>query len=347
MKKQRTFFVRSTARLLLALLMLATLSVSLASCAVTPYSFGTGELEIVASSFIPFDFARRITGGNAHITVLQTDGGDMHDFTPTTSTLKALSEADIFICIGGTSDELWIDDALNASGNTPTVIRLVNLVDGELAELEGHTHSEFCESNHEHSDDEHEHEHSVHDGHNHTADEHIWTSPKNAITAVKAIAEVCIKADTANAELYRTNTAVYTAELEELDASYESVFSSSGNRTLVFADRFPFIHLIKDYGACYYAAFGGCGGEADADFETAVRLTQAVKENHLSYVLVTESSDKKLAKSISDGTGCSVLVLNSMQAVSLKQIKDGITYADVMRENLNTLKTAFGATRNT
>ncbi len=344
MNKRRTFFTRIVSRFLCVTLAIVALVCVLSSCAVEPYSYGEGELEIVTSNFIPFDFARRITNGRAHITVLQTDGGDMHDFTPTTASLKALAKADIFICVGGASDELWMDDALSASGNAPVIIKLSELVDGRLAELEGHTHSEYCETNHTHEHSEHEHEHSVHDGHNHTADEHIWTSPENAITAVGAIAEVCIKADTANAELYGANAAAYIAELKELDENYKNVFSLSEKKTLVFADRFPFIHLTEEYGACYYAAFGGCGGEADADFETAVRLTQAVKDNDLKYILVTESSDGRLAKSISDSTGCSVLTIDSLQSVSLKRINEGITYLDVMKENLEVLKKALDVT---
>ncbi len=313
---------------------------TLAGCSAEPYSEGDGKLKIVATGFIPFDFARQITGSKATVTVLQTDGGDLHDFVPTTASLKALADADIFICLGGASDGLWIEDAVKASENKDlTVVKLTELVSGELAELEGHNYSEFCENNHSHN--EHDHGHSANDGHGHMADEHIWTSPKNAIAVVTRLAEIFAERDSANAELYKANTAAYVTSLGELDAKYTDVFSSSQSKTLVFADRFPFIYLIKDYGACYFAAFGGCEGETDADFETAVKLTQAVNDNALNYVIVTESSDKKLAKSISDATGCDILTLSSMQSVSRTQIKDGITYLSVMEANLTVLKTAL------
>lgn len=321
--------------------MLIMMSAAFGSCASEPYSEGSGELKIVASSFIPFDFARQVTGGKAEVTVLQSDGGDLHDYTPTTATLTALAEADIFICIGGVSDELWIEDAVKASENKDlTVIKLTELVDGELAELQGHCRSEYCEENHSNANED-DHGHSADDGHRHVADEHIWTSLKNAITAVTHIARVCAEKDAENAAAYATNAEAYVTQLNILDAAYADAFGSSQKKTLVFADRFPFIYLIEDYGACYFAAFGGCEGETDADFETAVTLTQAVQDNSLKHVIVTESSDKKLAKSISDATGCDILTLSSMQSVSRSQIADGISYLDVMKANLTVLKTAL------
>ncbi len=302
------------------------------------YKEGTGELKIVASSFVPFDLARNVTEGRAQITVLQTDGGDLHDYTPTTAALEALASADIFICIGGVSDKLWIEDAKKASGNKHlTVIKLTELAEGELAQTEIHSNSDFCKQNHTHS----EHEHTAHDGHGHEHDEHVWTSLKNAIKAVGKIARVCAEKDTKNASFYQDNAQAYTDSLSSLDTEYADTLAASEAKTLIFADRFPFVYLIKDYGLCSIAAFSGCSGELDADFETAVHLTEAVKHNGLRHIIVTEDSDKKLAKSISAATECKILTLNSMQSVSRSEIESGADYLKIMRANLQVLKAAL------
>ncbi len=334
----RKITLKTLSLLLAALLIILPFS----SCSgVKPYSEGEGELKIVASCFVAFDVARQIAGENATITLLQSNGGDLHDYTPTTAALKALSEADVFICIGGVSDELWAEDAARACNNgTLTVIKLISAVAGEIAELEGHSKSPFCEQNHEHS---HHEEHSVSDGHGHTSDEHIWTSLKNTALIADEIAGACAEKDTSNASLYLENAQKYKAELSLLDAEYKAVFDESVTKTLVFADRFPFIYLIRDYGACYYAAFSGCSSEISTSFETAVKLTEAIQKNLLSHVIVTENSDKKLASSISSITSCEILTLNSLQSVSLGEIKDGITYLDVMKSNLQVLKTALSS----
>jgi zinc transport system substrate-binding protein len=330
-------------KLSIIIIIIAVITACLPSCSAgAPYSEGEGELNVVASSFIPFDFARAVTGGKAKITVLQTSGADIHDYTPTTASLGAIAKADVFICIGGLSDDAWIDAALKASGNTDvTIIRLLECADEVLAELEGHNHSAFCEQNHTHNHDGHDHNHSIDDGHNHVSDEHIWTSPKNAIEAIEKIAKICAEKDSENGDTYLANAKKYIDGLAELDKDYETLFAASEHKTLVFADRFPFAHLMHSYGGCYFAAFSGCSSEISAGFDTVVRLSEAVSHGKIKYVIVTEDSDLRLAKSIADANGCQILTLNSLQSVSLTQIKSGITYLDTMKANLTVLKEAL------
>ena len=320
------------------------------SCGAQLYKQGEGELKIVATVFVPFDIAREVTGGKAELVLLQSNGADLHDYTPTTSALAELNSADILICIGGVTDDSWIDSAVAASENEAlTVIKLTELCEGELTELEGHHHSDYCEKMHAHEHEEHSHEHEEHshehsadDGHGHVADEHVWTSPKNVISITERIASVCAEKDQANAEIYNANAERFKAALTELDARYRTAVNGSEKKTLVFADRFPFIYLTREYGICHYAAFSGCGSETDASFSTAARLLGAVTENGLNCVIVTENTDGKLAESISDSLGCEILVLNSLQSVTAEQIDGGITYLSAMEQNLAVLTQALG-----
>ena len=43
------------------------------------YSEGEGELNIVATNFPPFEFARVVAGEKATITLLQDNGADLHN----------------------------------------------------------------------------------------------------------------------------------------------------------------------------------------------------------------------------------------------------------------------------
>lgn len=304
------------------------------------YTSGDGELKIVTTVFVPFDIAREVTDGRASITLLQSNGADLHDYSPTASALTELNEADIFICVGGVTDETWVDDAVAASENANlTVIKLTELCQGLLAELEGHSHNEYCEQAHGHSHGhEHEHVHTANDGHGHVSDEHVWTSVRNVVSLTSAVADACAEKDGANAEFYKENAERYKEKLSELDARYKQVAQASHNKTAVFADRFPFIYLTSDYGLCHYAAFSGCSSETDASFATAVKLISAVRDNSLDCVFVTENTDGKLASSVSDATGCKILELNSLQSVTAKQIDGGLTYLGAMEQNLSQLQ---------
>ena len=311
------------------------------------YSEGEGELKIVATNFPPFEFARVVAGEKATITILQDNGADLHNYSPTTATLTALSQADIFICVGGDSDAKWIDDAIaNCQNPDLKIIKLADCVEVFYGELESHNHSEYCHSTHgkhDHDEEDHDHEHEGEDEHDHehTGDEHVWTSVKNVIKIVDAIASACKEKDTANADFYSANATAYTAELSALDAEYQAVVDASAHKTLVFADRFPFVYMVKDYGLCHYAAFSGCSTDVNASFETQTKLAEAVKHNSLPAVIIIESSDGALAETVVTGTNAKILTLNSMQAVTRAQILEGRTYLETMKSNLNVLKEAL------
>lgn len=307
------------------------------------YSEGEGELNIVATNFPPFEFARVVAGEKATITILQDNGADLHNYSPTTATLTALSKADIFICVGGESDEKWIDDAIaNCQNPDLKVVKLTDCVDIFHGELEGHNHGEYCHETHgEHNEEDHDHDHEHEEGHEHEGDEHVWTSIKNVIKIVDVIASACKEKDAANADFYASNASAYTAELTALDAEYQAAVDASAHKTLVFADRFPFIYMVNDYGLCHYAAFSGCSTDVNASFETQTKLAEAVKHNSLPAVIIIESSDGALAETVVAGTSAKILTMNSMQAVTRAQIIEGRTYLETMKSNLNVLKEAL------
>ena len=323
-------------RLLSLLVCLCLLSVC--GCATELFSEGQGELKIVASSFPAFDLARQIAGDSATVTLLQSSGADLHNYTPSPQALSALTEADVFICNGGVSDELWLSQTLLAADNPDLIIiKMLDHAEPVHAELESHNESSYCLANHTHA--AHDHEHSEDDGH--TADEHVWMSIKTMIKVVCEIARSCSTIAPANADLYQTRASEYAAALTELDAEYELTVAASTTKTIVCADRFPFSYLTRDYGICHFSAFSGCSSESEAAFDTFVKLANAIVENQKDFVLITETGDSELSDALEKQTGCKTLVLNSMQSVSRSDIKNGATYLKIMKENLIALRSAL------
>ena len=131
------------------------------------------------------------------------------------------------------------------------------------------------------------------------------------------------------------------AKLSALDGEYEKAVAESEIKTVVVADRFPFIYLTSDYGLCYYAAFSGCSTEVNSDFATQIKLISAVKDHGVPAVIVTEGSGKELADNICAETGCGKVSLNSMQSITRTEIEAGATYLGIMTENLTSLKAAL------
>ncbi len=175
-------------------------------------------------------------------------------------------------------------------------------------------------------------------------DEHVWLSLRNAQIIVRAICEELCGLNPRFAEDYTQNAGDYLAQLERLDAQYQSVADHATRRTLLFADRFPFRYLTEDYGLEYYAAFSGCSAETEASFQTIAFLAQKVDELDLPVVLVLEDGDHALARTVAASAGKAdlpIAALNSLQSVTAGDVQAGITYLDAMRANLEVLRQAL------
>ena len=310
-----------------------TCSVLLSIMTLTGCSNNPGEnkeqLKIVTTIFPEYDWAKEIMGEkaeDAQITLLLDNGVDLHSFQPTTNDMMAISECDVFIYVGGESDE-WVEDALNQATNKDMkVINLLEVLGDQVKEEEV---VEGMEEEEEESEEEIEY------------DEHVWLSLKNTQIFVQYMADTFSEVDPDNKDVYQMNAKAYNEKLSSFDQSYEDVVNNASKKTLLFGDRFPFRYLVDDYGLDYYAAFVGCSAETEASFETIIFLSNKVDELNLSSVVTIESSDGKIAKTIIENTkdkNQSIFVLDSMQSTTTKDAENGVTYLSIVEDNLNILK---------
>lgn len=321
--------------LLLALFMLVGV---LAGCGKQNDTNQTDKLSIVTTIFPEYDWVREILGDkadNAEITMLLDNGVDLHSYQPTADDIVKISDCDLFIYVGGESDE-WVEDALrNAANRNMKVINLLEVL-GDSVKTEEIVEG-MQEEEHEHEDaEEHEHEEE--------ADEHVWLSLKNAKMLVRVISKALQELDPDNKDIYAANADAYVKKLSALDAEYQAAVDAASNKTILFGDRFPFRYLVDDYGLRYYAAFVGCSAETEAGFETISFLVKRVDEWKLPCVLTIEGAQHKIAETVVRNTTAKnqrVLTMDSMQSTTSKDVKNGTTYLSVMEKNLSVLKEAL------
>lgn len=321
--------------LLLALFMLVG---ALAGCGKQNDTNQTDKLSIVTTIFPEYDWVREILGekaDNAEITMLLDNGVDLHSYQPTADDIVKISDCDLFIYVGGESDE-WVEDALrNAANGNMKVINLLEVL-GDSVKTEEIVEG-MQEEEHEYEDaEEHEHEEE--------ADEHVWLSLKNAKMLVRVISKALQELDPNNKDIYAANADAYVKKLSALDAEYQAAVDAASNKTILFGDRFPFRYLVDDYGLRYYAAFVGCSAETEAGFETISFLAKRVDELKLPCVLTIEGAQHKIAETIVRNTTAKnqrVLTMDSMQSTTSKDVKNGTTYLSVMEKNLSVLKEAL------
>ena len=168
------------------------LAFSLTACTVPVEKADDGKIQIVATLFPYYDFARAIVGNRADVTLLLSPGREAHSFEPTPLDAVTISESDVFLYNGG-EGEYWVDSMLGAAGeNIAVIARMMDYVDALDEEyVEGMQGADGHDHDHEHGShddhDDHDHDHEEHDEnctcgchdhdhhHHHHADE-VFTS---------------------------------------------------------------------------------------------------------------------------------------------------------------------------
>ena len=294
-----------------------------------------GKMKIITTIFPEYDWVMNVLGDkkdNFDVSMLLDSGVDLHSYEPTIKDTIAISNCDLFVYVGGESDE-WVDDVLDQAKNNDMVV--INLMDvlGDKAKEE-----EIIEG----MEGEEEGEEGEEEGPEY--DEHVWLSLNNSQLFVQTISDSLSKLDKDNANYYKNNADTYINNLKDLDAQYKDAVSKASKDTLVFADRFPFRYLVDDYSLKYYAAFIGCSAETEASFETIAFLANKVDELGLNYILKIESSDGAIANTVKNTTknkNQTILTMDSVQSATSKEYASGRNYLSIMQNNLGVLKQAL------
>lgn len=279
---------------------------------------GDGKLEIICTIYPVYDWVSQIAGDKANVTYLLDSGVDLHNFQPSVKDLVNIKESDLFIYVGGHSDD-WATDIIDRSFNSVNLLELAGEHTIDEQEVEGMQAEE--------------------DGHSHAhEDEHVWMSINTSEEIVEGIIETLVEIDPNNAKYYEDNGDSYLEELEELEDLYDKSLDQFAGETIIVADRFPFLYLVSDYEIEYFAAFAGCSSELEVSFETLKFLTDKFDELDQTYMFQLEESGQKIASTIL-GSEKNILTLNSMQSITGELTE--ISYISIMKENLEVLLKAL------
>lgn len=325
----------------------------------------SNKISIVCTTFPQYDWVKNILGEEAerfNVTLLLDNGVDMHSYQPAVKDIATAGSSDLFIYVGGESDT-WVEDALKEAKNKDLkAINLMETLDNFVKEEEvvegmqeerkslGHSHEKSSKEKQEQTlKESHENSQEI-NGQKEAADEepeydeHIWLSIRNAEIMVKNIEKAIEQLDSDNAKVYQNNAENYIKKLDTLDKQYANTIQNAKYKAILFGDRFPFRYMVDDYDLKYYAAFAGCSAETMAGFETVTFLAKKADELRLPVILTIENSDGRIAEAVKSNTtkkNQKILAMNSLQSVTKEQIADGITYLQVMQENLSVLSEAL------
>lgn len=302
-------------------------------------------MKVVTTLFPYYDFARQVAGDHIDLELIIPAGMDSHSFEPTPADIRKIEKADILIANGGHMEH-WVEQVVGSLNNEDlTVIYMMDYVDTVTEEVvEGmehdHDHSHVHEDAAVECTEDHDHElhHEDEGQYEIEYDEHIWTSPINAIKITEAITETLKAADPVNDNAYEEAKNAYIEKLEALDRKFREVRTEAVHDVIIMGDKFPLRYFADEYDLRYRAAFSGCSSDTEPSAKTIAYLIDKIKEEKLPVIYYLELSSHRVSEIIGEETGAKPLLFHSCHNVTRREFEDGITYLDLMEQNVLNLR---------
>ena len=274
-----------------------------------------GKITIMATLFPQYDFARIVGGDQVTVTLILPPGVEAHAYEPTPKEVGAIQKADLFLYTGEQM-EPWAHRLVSANEQVKAVDLSQAIVPLEQTEDDHEDH------------DEHEHE---------GIDPHIWTDPNNAITMVETIRDELSETLPEQADYFEDNAQKYITELKQLDRDFKDLFAEKINHEIFFAGDNAFGYFIQRYDLHFHTPYTGFSPDAEPSPRAITELMEKMTRSESKVIYYEELIEPKVAQVIRDATGADMMLLNGAHNISKEDLNAGVSYLDIMRQNLAAL----------
>lgn len=275
-------------------------------------------LRIMTSVFPLKEFAQAVVGPRGEVSLLLPPGAEIHTWQPRPSDIFRLSSADLFITIGS-GLEPWADDILRSIKNPD--LRVLEASRGLLLLAEEHPDDEPREQDHEHSG----------------VDPHIWLDLANDQIIVDKIVDALAGLDPENASLFEQNGTLYKAKLKSLDERFKQGLLNCRHSTLILGGHAAFGYLARRYGLEQVALYG-FNPEAKPTPRQLIKVVRLAREKGIKAVFFERQLSHEMAEVIAKEVGARTFVLNSGANLSSYEVSSGLTFLEIMENNLENLR---------
>ncbi len=318
------------------------------------------KIQIVATLFPQYDFAKQIVGDKAEVELLIGAGVETHNYEPTAQDMVTLLDNTDMFLYTGEFLEPWTTDIienLNESNckivNVSENIELIKIDEFEERYInneiisESHNHEidnkQSDDSNIEHEENEHDesniininaHEHTESCNHQEMYDGHIWQSLDNAIIMLENTLNAICEIDPENEEFYKSNYEKYKQEILKLDTEIEQIVENSERKEIAVGGEFAYAYFVEQYDLKFVSVYTNCGHGEDPSIAKVKSVIDYINNHEMPAVYYEELSEGTVAKMIAEETEAEALVLYSIHNGNPE--KD--TYVSLMKKNIESLK---------
>ena len=202
-----------------------------------------------------------------------------------------------------------------------------------------HDHGHEKESDHGHgheAESDHGHDHAGEAGHSHEFDPHTWLDPQVYGQQAENIKNALVELDPENKEIFEENSQKVQDELAKITQEYEEGLKDLENRTIV-VQHGAFGYLTHAFDLDQVSITGLSTNE-EPSAQTIAKMQEFMKESGNKVIYVDPAIKSDISKTVGEATGAELLPLRTLEIVSQEEMKKGLDYFSIMRDNLEVLK---------
>jgi zinc transport system substrate-binding protein len=277
------------------------------------------KVRIVATVFPLREFAAAIAGDRGEAVLLLPPGAGVHTWQPRPADLSRLAQADLLLYIGANL-EPWLPGLLRA------------LPGGRLRTLEATAGLPLLEA----VDDD---EPAV--GAHGALDPHVWLDFDIDVRIVQKIAEELSLIDPEGRGQFRANGDRLAGRLRDLDGRFREGLSGCSSRNIVLAGHAAFGYVARRYGLVQTALYG-LSPDAQPRPDDLMKAVDFCRQNGIRTIFFENSVSPDLSRVLAREIGGKVLVLQAGHNLTRDQQDRGLSFFELMEENLQSLRTGLG-----
>ncbi|KGP91625.1 adhesin [Pontibacillus chungwhensis BH030062] len=301
---------------------LAVASVLLIASACSSNTKNDSSIEglTIYTSIYPIEyFTEKIGGNTVDVESIYPPGADAHTFEPTAKTMAQLAESDAFFYLGA-----------GLEGFAESAAKSLNNENVSLVELGIH------ESLFSHVDNKEE----GHEGHSHgDKDPHIWLDPVRAKEMASYIKEELIELNPEDKELYKENFNKLSKDLTALHEDFQSVVENADHNKFLVAHG-AYGYWEERYGV-EQISVNGISPSSEPSQKDIERLILTGKKENIDYMIFEKNVSNEIATIVQQEIGAEALSIHNLSVRMREDIDEENDYFDLMRQNLNVLKTVL------
>lgn len=287
---------------------------------ILPYAQGGEKIRVITTLFPLQEFAVAVGGDRARVDLLLPPGAEPHAWEPKPSDLAKIQKADVFVYINRAM-EPWAEDLLKASGG------------GALKIVEASKGLHLLESKDPHGESSPAHKHPREE----RIDPHVWLDFALDGKIIEAIAAAFAEKDPANAPHFRARAKEYRSRLEALDEKYQTSLAQCRHRQIILGGHSAFAYLARRYNLQQVPLYG-VSPNAEPTPKRLAEVIQAAKTHGVKFIFFEEMVNPKLARVLAQEAGLQTLVLYDGANLTRDQLKQKVTFLELMEKNLKSLR---------